>query len=168
MVKLFNPNFTINIATKRKRTSNTSGTIVSRKCYAVVALINGEYKAIVNYDRDHIRLKEGDELSNEQLIIPFTKKSLSLKDKTHIWAKHKDKYNNYICIIRNSEVANTRPGVDGTYNAVRENLLIAGHIVRKDGKMYFEYEDLIAYNYLSQYHICDIRVDNDKPLFNNR
>ena len=62
--------------------------------------------------------------------------------------------------------ANLSPGLSTQYNTVHENLLLAGHIIRKNGKMYFEYEDLVAYHYLAESRICDVKVDNTKPLFN--
>ena len=106
-------------------------------------------------------------MSNEQLVLPFTEKSLSLKDKTYVWLKHKDKYGKHVCVIRNNYLTtHLHPGIDTQYDAIRENLLIAGHIVRKDGKMYFEYEDLVAYHYLAECHLCEVKVDNTKPLFN--
>lgn len=166
MVKLFNPSFTINIASKSKRGSKPTGNNISRKCYAVVKEIDGEFKAIINIDKQHIRLKKGDELSNEQLILPFTKRSLYLKDKIYVFLKEKDKYGHYVCVIRDTTTANLFPGLPTQYNAVHENLLLAGHIIRKNGKMYFEYEDLVAHHYLSESHICDVKVDNSKPLFN--
>lgn len=166
MVKLFNPSFTINIASKPKHGSKPTGNNISRKCYAVVKEIDGEFKAVINIDKQHIRLKKGDELSNEQLILPFTKRSLDLKDKIYVFLKEKDKYGHYVCVIRDITTANLFPGLPTQYNAVHENLLLAGHIIRKNGKMYFEYEDLVAHYYLSESHICDVKVDNSKPLFN--
>lgn len=165
MVKVFNPTFTINLASKPKKESKQSGTNISRKCYAVVTIIDGEYKAIVNYEKNPIYIYEGGNLSNEQLVLSFTEESLSLKDKQYVWAKQKDNYGHNVCIIRDYMTAHFHPGVDGTYDALRKNLLIAGRIVRKNGKMYFKYEDLIAYHYLSKYKINDVEVDNTKPLF---
>ena len=166
MVKVFNPAFTINIASKPKRESKPIGSNISRKCYAVVKEIDGEFKAVINIDKKHIRLKKGDELSNEQLILPFTERSLDLKGKIYVFLKEKDEYGHYVCIIRDTMTANLIPGLPTQYNTVHENLLLAGHIIRKNGKMYFEYEDLVAYHYLSEFRICDIEVDNTKPLFN--
>ena len=166
MVKVFNPVFTINIASKLKRESKLTGSNISRKCYAVVKEIEGEFKAVVNINKQYIRLKEGDELSNEQLILPFTERSLDLKGKIYVFLKEKDKYGHYVCIIRNTRTANLSPGLPTQYNTVHENLLLAGHIIRKNGKMYFEYEDFVAHHYLSESRICDVKVDNTKPLFN--
>ena len=166
MVKVFNPAFTINIASKPKQKVKSFDNSISRKCYAVVKEIDGEFKAVINIDKKYIHLKEGDELSNEQLILPFTKRSLDLKDKIYVFLKEKDKYGHYICIIRNIMTANLSPGLPTQYNTVHENLLLAGYIIRKDGKMYFEYEDLVKHHYLSKSSLCEVKIDTTKPLFN--
>ena len=166
MIKLRIPTFTIKTASKSKRESKPTGSNISRKCYAVVKEIDGEFKAVINIDKKYIHLKEGDELSNEQLILPFTKRSLDLKDKIYVFLKEKDKYGHYICIIRNIMTANLSPGLPTQYNTVHENLLLAGYIIRKDGKMYFEYEDLVKHHYLSKSSLCEVKIDTTKPLFN--
>lgn len=166
MIKLRIPTLTIKPASKPKREPKPTGSNISRKCYAVVKEIDGEFKAVININKQHIRLKKGDELSNEQLILPFTERSLDLKGKIYVFLKEKDKYGHYVCIIRNTINAELHPGLPTQYNAVHENLLLAGHIIRKNDKMYFEYEDLVAHHYLAESHICDVKVDNNKPLFN--
>lgn len=166
MIKLNFPAFTIKPASKPKRESKSTGSNISRKCYAVVKEIDGEFKAVININKQHIRLKEGDELSNEQLVLPFTEHSLDLKGKIYVFLKEKNEYGHYVCVIRDTTTSNLAPGLPIQYNAVHENLLLAGHIIRKNGKMYFEYEDLVAYHYLSESLICDVKVDNTKPLFN--
>lgn len=166
MIKLYIPTFTIKPASKSKRESKPTGSNISRKCYAVVKEIDGEFKAVININKQYVRLKEGDELSNEQLILPFTERSLDLKGKIYVFLKEKDKYGHYVCIIRDIMTANLIPGLPIQYNTVHENLLLAGHIIRKNGKMYFEYEDLVAHHYLSESRICDVKVDDTKPLFN--
>ena len=166
MIKLRIPTLTIKPASKSKREPKPTGSNISRKCYAVVKEIDGEFKAVINIDKQHIRLKKGDELSNEQLILPFTERSLDLKGKIYVFLKEKDKYGHYVCVIRDRNTAHFFPGIPTQYNTIHDNLLIAGHIIRKNGKMYFEYEDLVAHHYLAESHICDVKVDNNKPLFN--
>lgn len=168
MVKVFNPVFTINVASKpkvRKENKESSNTI-SRKCYAVVKKVDNIYKAIVNIDEKYIPIVEGDEFSNSILTLDFTEDSLSLKDKTHVFMKERDAKGKIICVIRTTEQCHYSPGFDTQYDAVTDNLLIAGHIIRRNGKMYFKYEDLVKYNYLAEHKICDVKVDNSKPLFN--
>ena len=166
MIKVNMPIFTIKVASKSKRESKSTGSNISHKCLAVVKEIDGEFKAIINIDNKHIYLKEGDELSNEQLVLPFTEKSLDLKDKTYVFLKNKDKYGHYVCVIRDRNTAHFFPGIPTQYNTIHDNLLIAGHIIRKHGKMYFEYEDLVANHYLTESYICNVNVDDTKPLFN--
>lgn len=164
-MKVFTPVFSINIANKPKRIKST-GTTISRKCFAVVKIIEGEFKAIINIDKHSIRIKEGDELSNEQIVLPFTEQSLSLRNKIYVWLKQKDKYNHDVCIIRDSDKAANSPGIPEQYVPLKDNLLIVGHIIRRNGIMYFDYEDIVAFHYLAQSKINNISVDDSKPLFN--
>lgn len=163
-MKLHFPNFSIKIATSKPKI-RTKNKIISRKCLAVVKRIDGKLKAIINIDNQRIQLKE-DEISNEQLVLPFTESSLDLKDKTHVFLRRKDKHKHYVCIIRSPEEAHISPGLPTQYKTLHENLLIAGHIVDKLGRMYFEYETLVSFNYLSNCTIECVRIDKDKPLFN--
>lgn len=168
MFNLHHPLLKINLASKPKvkRKTNKSSKNISRKCYAVVKLKDNEFKAIVNVDGDYISEIQEGEFSNSLLVLAFTKHSLDLKGKTHVWLKYKDKYGKNVCVIRTEKDANFNPGLNTQYNVFKENLLIAGHIVRIDNIMYFEYENLIKFHYLSDYKLQDVKIDNDKPLFN--
>lgn len=164
-MKVFVPTFTINIASKPKKEPKPKGRSISRKCLAVVTKVDGEYKAIINYEKNIVEISENYTLKNEVLIIPFTDKSLSLKDKTYVFLKEKDKYNHIVCIQRDYLTANISPGTKKQYDVLKENILISGYIIKKDNKMYFEYEDLISYHYLSENKLCNIDIDETKPLF---
>lgn len=166
MTKVFLPNFTINIASKPKQESR-GVPVISRKVLAIVAKIDNEYKAIINHEQKEVFYKEGDTTSTDKLILPFTEQSLSPKDKTYVWTKFKDKTTNkQICIIRDIITANLHPGTIDQYDTVIENLLIAGFIVRKDGKMLFKYTDLIAFHYANEGKINIVQIDETKPIFN--
>ena len=164
-MKVYNPSFTINIVAKAKKESKSKSVNVSRRCLAVVTKINGEFKAIVNYDKKDVDVTDTYSLNNEQLILPFTDESLDLHNKTYVWSKEKDSSGHYTCIIRNKITAKLSPGTKTQFDAIKENNLICGHIVRKNGTMYFDYEDLISYHYLSESHLTDVKIDDNKPLF---
>lgn len=167
MVKVFVPTFTINVASKPKvKNNDTSFNKYSRKCYAVVIKVDNEFRAVVNIDGTYDSVIEGDQFSNSRLTLPFTEESLDLKDKTHVFLKNVDKLGKQPVVIRTENHCHYHPGLSTQYDAVKENLLIAGHIIRKNGKMYFDYEDLVKYHYLSKFKLCDVKVDNNKPLFN--
>lgn len=113
---------------------------VGRKCQAVVILDDKQWKARLTTSP-----VEDERIPDEFLVLPFTDSSLSLKGKTHVFLKEKDKYGRYVCIIRNKLNAELHPGLNVQYNVFHERLLISGHIVKKEGKHYFEYEELIAF-----------------------
>lgn len=113
---------------------------VGRKCQAVVILDDKQWKARLTTSP-----VEDERIPDEFLVLPFTDSSLSLKGKTHVFLKEKDKYGHYVCIIRDKLNAELHPGLDVQYNVFHEGLLISGHIVKKEGKHYFEYEELIAF-----------------------
>lgn len=86
-----------------------------------------------------------DEVIKEFHVLPLTPDSFTPKGKIYVFAKKLDKNKRHICIIRNSVIANTYYGSPNQYDTLYEGLLIDGHIVRKDGKYYFNYENLIAF-----------------------
>lgn len=113
---------------------------VGRKCQAVVILDDKQWKARLTTSP-----VEDERIPDEFLVLPFTDSSLSLKGKIHVFLKEKDKYGHYVCIIRDKLNAELHPGLNVQYNVFHEGLLISGHIVKKEGKHYFEYEELIAF-----------------------
>lgn len=149
-------NFTINVAKVNKPKGNSSKQ-VSRKCLAVVITDENTIKARI--DTSPV---EG---CNEFLVLPFTTKSLELKGKTIVFFKDKDKYGHNQCYFRTTTDALINPGTNNQFDALRPGLLISGYIKRIDGKLYFDYEDLVAYKE-GGVHITDIRINEDKPIFN--
>ena len=166
MAKTYNPIFTINIANIPKKTFIKSIKSISRKCFAVVIKENNEYKAAIDIDEKQVPIKFRNQFNNFKLIIPFTTESLNLKDKTHVFSKYKDEQGKYAITIRTEEQCHNFPGINTQYDALKENNLIAGYIVRENNKMYFDYKYLIKYHYSFNAKICDIEIDNTKPLFN--
>lgn len=166
-MKVFNPSFNIVIASKPKRNINpkTKTNKTSRRCLAIVAKINNEFKAIVNYDKDVVDVTDSFTLKNEVLVLPFTERSLSLKDKERVWLKEKDKLGHSVCIIRDCTKTNVNPGIKDQYDVFKEDILIVGRIVKENGIMYFDYEDLISYNYKSENKLINVKIDDSKPLF---
>lgn len=158
MAKELIHSFKIKLASINKPKKQYSGTVISRKCIAIVIKIDGILKAKINTSP----VEESDNF----IVIDFTDKSLELKGKTYVFLKQKDKYNHFVCIIRDINKANLFPGLPCQYDVLHEGLVISGHIIRKDGKMYFNYEDLLSFKEGSQF-MEDVRIKEDKPLFNN-
>lgn len=130
--------FGIKIAKTHKIKKTNSFSIVSKKISAVVILENGIYKA-------RITTSPVEGCPTEYRVLPFTPNSLTLKGKTYVFAKNKDKYGKYVCVIRDVNKANLSPGIDEQYDVLKLGIIILGRIIKKDGVLYFDYIDLIAY-----------------------
>ena len=143
MVKVFNPAFTINIASKVKvkRESVSSSTKLGKLCLAVVFKDEDKLKA-----RLVTSPVEDNNWFTEFRVIDFTEESFNIRGKTHVFLKEKDKYGHRVCVIRRryNEIY-LSPGLDTQYDAILEGLLVKGHIIKKNGKHYFNYEQLVAY-----------------------
>lgn len=130
--------FGIKIAKTYKVKKTNSITVVSKKISAVVILENGTYKA-------RITTSPVEGCPTEYRVLPFTPNSLTLKGKTYVFTKNKDKYGKYVCVIRDANKANFSPGIDEQYDIFKPGVVISGRIIKKDGVLYFDYIDLIAY-----------------------
>lgn len=138
-IKRLNFGFTIKIKPVQKIKRVSKGyTRVGRKCEAVVLNDEGVLKARL--------LRSPVEECDDSIALPFTDNSFNLKGKNWIFSKTRDKYGRRICIIRTDQESEHFPGSPECYEALQEGLRIAGHIVKQDGKYYFDYETLIAYS----------------------
>lgn len=136
------PKFTIKPAiTKVSRNKNFIK--VDKKCHAVVIKENDELKARITISP----VEECEDfIPQEYIVLPFTPESLNLKGKKYVFGKEKDKYGHYICFIREHIDSVINPGLNTQYDVLKEHLLISGHIVKKDSKQYFNYEQLVAFS----------------------
>lgn len=157
MRKLFLPTFSINLARiKTKRETNTNVKSISRRCLAVVIEDDGILKACIEpNEHDNI---------TDKVIIPFTERSFNLKGRTHVYSTKKDKNNRNILCIRDAWTSIHSPGTSEQYVTLKKNALISGKVIKLQNKMYFDYEELIAFNSYCP-HINSVRIDNDKAVF---
>lgn len=139
------PKFTIKpaIIAKHKTTKNFSK--VSKKFYAVIIKDKDDtFKARLTISPVEESEDKGF-IPQEYLVLPLTPNSLILKGKTHVFSKDKDKYGHRVCYIRERMNSIINPGLDSQYDVLKEGLLISGHIVKKDNKTYFDYENIVAF-----------------------
>lgn len=87
--------------------------------------------------------------------IPFTDNSYSLKGKTIIFSKSKDKYGHITRIHRSIEQAIHSPGLDTQYTPFRDKWIYLGNIVIINDKKYFDVTETIG-------HINDYKYLIDK------
>jgi len=133
----------------RERSTNKC---VSRLCLAKVHFDEGKWCAIVD-----ITLPD---CETEYMQFEITDKSLV--NPKYIFSKQKDETGHYETIIRDNTWKHH--GYDTEkYDVLREGLIIAGHINKIEGQLYFIYEEFIGYDY-SRF-MNDIIIKTDTPVF---
>lgn len=140
----------------RKNQTSKGNSVISRLCLAVIDEIDGEFKALV-------RTSNSEDVM-DKFCLPLTPKSLNLKDKIYVFSKTKDEYGNNVLIIRDKLKAHIFFGSPKQFTVVRKNCLISGYIVKIDGKMYFDYDNLIAFSPTAE-HLNPCNIDNSKSIF---
>ena len=155
MAKQFIHSFAIKaVAVNKVKRESKAVTKVGKKCQAVVIKDNDVLKARLTTSP----VAGSKETLNEFLVLPLTPNSFNLKGKTKVFLKEKDKYGHYVCVIRDELTAKLHLGVDTQFDTLHEGLLISGHVVKKDGKQYFDYEDLVAFTELGAHIDGTLRI----------
>lgn len=152
--------FKINAAKIKDLKKNEVFRKVSRKCLAQVTKIGKHWYANV---------LKNDETSNDFVIsLRLTDKSLSLRDKQFIFTTYKDEHGHQMCFIRTALEAMISPKGIIPYQAVKEGIVVAGYIVRDQGKLYFEYTEFVSFTNNPEVYLVKVRINKDKPLMNDR
>ena len=103
------------------------------------------YQGLVILDEDntykvHITID-----GSTNLVLPFTKESYNLKDKTTIFSKTRGKYG-YDRIVRNEWKAKFAPGDNKRYIPFAPNWIVNGYIYIVDGVKCFHFNRIITLN----------------------
>lgn len=78
------------------------------------------------------------------LILDFTEESYEIKGVTSVFSREPDKHGKYTRYIRNEVHAKFHPGSPERYTPFCRNWVCSGYIVRRDGKLMFEFHECIA------------------------
>ena len=148
--KLFHT-FAIKLAIKPSK----SFVKVSRKCLAVIILHDGDFRAKIRKELYN---------DNEFLILPLTPKSFDLKHKGYVYSRNKDKNGKHILCIREVSKTKLSPGLVNQYITIKVGCVISGYICRNNNKLYFDYDNFVAFSEDSE-PINDINIDDESNLF---
>ena len=116
--------------------------LTSKLVRGICLIIDGEYKIQLD-----IRLIKPDIINDAHpdiLVIPFTEESYELKGLTSVFSRTCDKQGRYTRYIRNEIKAKFHPGDPDRYVPFCHNWVCSGHIVRRDGKLMFSFNECIA------------------------
>lgn len=78
------------------------------------------------------------------LVLDFTEESYELKGITSVFSRQPDKDGKYTRYIRNEVHAKFHPGSPEKYTPFCRNWICSGYIVRRNGKLMFDFNECIA------------------------
>ena len=77
------------------------------------------------------------------LVLDFTEESYEIKGVTSVFDRNPDKNGKYIRYIRSETKAKFHPGSTERYVPFCRNWVCSGYIVRRDGKMMFDFNECL-------------------------
>lgn len=80
------------------------------------------------------------------LLLEFTEESYDIKNMTSVFSRVPDKNGKYTRYIRSESKAKFHYGSNETYIPFCVNWVCSGHIVRRNGKMMFDFNECISPN----------------------
>ena len=80
------------------------------------------------------------------LVLDFTEESYNIRGVASVFDRNPDKKGKYIRYIRNETSAKIMPGSPERYVPFCHNWVCSGYIVRRNGKLMFDFNDCIAPN----------------------
>jgi hypothetical protein len=75
------------------------------------------------------------------LVLDFTEESYEIKGVTSVWDRNPDKNGKYIRYLRSEAKAKFHPGSPEMYVPFCHNWVCSGYIVRRNGKMMFDFNE---------------------------
>ena len=97
---------------------------------------DGTYKVSISmeYDTNY----------SDLLVIPFTERSYDIVGRTTVFTREVDEHGKRIRYIRSELKAKFMPGDPKRYIPFAPNWIVKGHIVRENGTLKFDFDDIIT------------------------
>ena len=116
--------------------------LTSKLVRGVCIIIDGEYK--IQLDITALKPNIIDKGQPDILVLDFTEESYDIVGVTTVFNKVPDKNGKYIRYIRNETKAKFHPGDPDRYVPFCRNWVCSGHIVKRNGKLMFDFNECIA------------------------
>ena len=108
----------------------------------ICMLIDGEYK--IQLDVKVLKPDIIDKGQPDLLVLGFTEESYELKGVTSVFSRKPDEKGRFTRYIRTESKAKAHPGDPERYVPFCRNWVCSGHIVRRNGKLMFDFNECIA------------------------
>ena len=149
MAKLRFDNLTLNgfntfkiVPKKRAVRPDGNKKLTTKLVKGICLKIDGEYK--IQLDVKLLKPNIIDKGQPDILILNFTEESYELKGITSVFSREPDKRGRYTRYIRSEVNAKFMPGSQERYVPFCHNWVCSGYIVRRNGKLMFEFNECIA------------------------
>lgn len=116
-----------------KTNARSKETVIGGITTGIVLLVDGEYRV------------EADYVEGTKVNVPFTPNSYNLKDRLYVFERKKGEHG-YVCVVRDADRAKMNPGDPERYVPFAPGWTVKGHLVKKDGKMYFRFKNIVTIN----------------------
>ncbi len=116
--------------------------LTSKLVKGVCIIIDGEFK--IKLDITTLKPEIIDEGQPDILVLSFTEESYDIVGVSTVFNRVPDKNGRYTRYIRNETKAKFHPGDPSRYVPFCRNWVCSGHIVKRDGKLMFDFNECIA------------------------
>lgn len=139
---------------KKHRIVNSDKKITTTLIKGICIKDDDEYKIQINVKA--LKPNLIDEGQPDLLLLDFTEESYNLKGLNVIFSREKDEKGRYIQYIRDDSKAKFHPGNTEKYVPFCHNWVCSGYIIRRNGKMLFDFNQCISPN---GYNVTNIDDD---------
>ena len=128
---------TVSPPKKHKTRSNSGIKLIGKSKRGVVFQDeDGTYKVYISM--------ENDPNYPDLLVIPFTERSYDIVGRTTVFTREVDEHGKRTRYIRSELKAKFMPGDPKRYIPFAPNWIVKGHIVRENGTLKFDFDDIIT------------------------
>lgn len=116
--------------------------LTSKLVRGVCIIIDGEFK--IQLDITALKPEIIDRGKPDILVLDFTEESYNIVGVSAVFDRVPDKNGMYVRYIRNETDAKFHPGDPNRYVPFCRNWVCSGHIIRRDGKLMFDFNECIV------------------------
>lgn len=127
---------------KKHRVVNTDKNLTTKLIRGICIKEGDDYK--IQLDIKALKPNIIDEGQPDLLLLDFTEESYNLKGLNSIFSREKDERGKYTQYIRDDSKAKFHPGNIEKYVPFCHNWVCSGYIIRRNGKMLFDFNQCIA------------------------
>ena len=134
--------FKFKLVEKKRKPRTESNKRLTKLVRGVCIKENDDYK--IALDIKHLKPNILDSKNPDILVLNFTEESYNLRGVTSVFSREKNEIGHYTRYIRNESYCKCFPGDPERLVPFCHNWVCSGYIVKRSGKLIFEFNECIA------------------------